>query len=332
MKLPILAITMGDINGIGPEILAKALRHSVVRERCHPLILGSTRAYDHARRVVGAPPPIAIKNAAEADFSSEAVPVLEGTVAAPPVSMGTLDPEAGRCAIEWVRLAIELAMGDAIDAIVTCPINKEGMHRAGYDFPGHTELLAQATGTDEYRLALISKTLRIIHNSTHCSLREAIELANQNRIATTIRMANQGLGLLALPTRRIAVCGLNPHAGEAGAFGSEEIEEIGPAIATCRAESIDCTGPFPADTILNRMVAGEFDMIVAMYHDQGHAPMKLVAMDEGVNVTFGVPVIRTSVDHGTAYDIAGKGLARESSLLAAIELAVQFALARERGA
>lgn len=329
MKLPVLAITMGDINGVGPEVLAKALQNPHVRERCRPLILGSVKAYDHARKVVGAPPSMVINDVSEADFAKESVPILEGALPIPPIHMGELDPEAGRCAIEWVRSATHLAMENKVDAMVTCPINKEGMHRAGYDYPGHTELIAQETGTEEYRLALVSKTLRIVHNSTHCSLREAIDLANMDRIATTIRIADQGLGLLALPKRRIAVCGLNPHAGEAGAFGREEIDEIAPAIATCQAENIDCSGPYPADTILRRMTAGEFDMVVAMYHDQGHAPMKLLAMDEGVNVTFGVPIIRTSVDHGTAYDIAGQGLARENSLLAAIDLAVEFVLGRE---
>jgi 4-hydroxythreonine-4-phosphate dehydrogenase len=323
---PKLAITMGDINGIGPEILAKALASEDLMVAFQPIVIGSVAAYNEARAFApSAPDARLIASLGEVAGDANTVPFIDGGFTAPEVQPGRLDAEAGRCAVEWVKLAVQLATAGDVDAIVTCPLNKEGIHKAGYTYAGHTELIAEETGAEHFRLCLFSSTLRIIHNSTHCSLQQAIGLANTDRIITTIRIAHEALTKLDLPRRRIAVCGLNPHAGEAGAFGTEEIDEIQPAIEQCRAEGIDCTGPYPADTVFNSMVRGDFDMVVAMYHDQGHGPMKLVAMDEGVNVTLGVPIVRTSVDHGTAYDIAGRGIAREDSLHSAIALAGQLA-------
>lgn len=256
------------------------------------------------------------------------VPVYEAGISAPPHHPGQLDPEAGRAAVEWTKAAVRLAMDGVVDGIVTCPINKEGIHKAGYHYNGHTELIAEMTGAPDYTMSLFAGNMRIVHITTHLSMRDAIDQVKKDRILTTIRVAHDALCRLDLPRRHIAVAGLNPHAGEAGAFGREEIDEIEPAIRAAQAEGIDCSGPYPADSIFRRMRDGEFDLVVAMYHDQGHVPLKLIAMDEGVNVTLGIPIVRTSVDHGTAYDIAGKGVAREESLLAALRLAAEFARRR----
>jgi 4-hydroxythreonine-4-phosphate dehydrogenase len=317
---------MGDSNGVGPEILAKALADPAVRGSFRPLVIGSAAVYEAARTRVapGALAAQAVSDVAEADFEAATVPVFGGGFEAPDWRPGELSAQAGKCAAEWVILAARMAQAGTVDGMVTCPLNKEGMHLAGYKYPGHTELIAEVTGAADSRLALFSDTMRIVHNATHCSMRESIELAQIDRIKTTIRLGHEALLRLDLPRRHLAVCGLNPHAGEARAFGDEDADAIAPAIAACREEGIDCSGPYPGDTVFNRMVNGDFDMVVAMFHDQGHIPMKLISMDDGVNVALGVPIVRTSVDHGTAYDIAGTGQARELSLMAAIRLAIAF--------
>ncbi|MBI4560201.1 MAG: 4-hydroxythreonine-4-phosphate dehydrogenase PdxA [Candidatus Hydrogenedentes bacterium] len=323
---PKLAITMGDINGIGPEILVKALARPDVQELCEPVVLGSARVLETARdHAPLCPPATLVTDFARTVLPAGSIPVIEGPVPIPEYHPGRLDPQAGRCAVEWVKQAVGMALARKVAGVVTCPINKEGIHLAGYDYAGHTELVAELTNTRDYRLCLFADQLRIVHNSTHCSLIEAIRLVKADRIAVTIRLGHAALVRLGFARPRIAIAGVNPHAGEAGAFGREEIDELRPAIERCSAEGIECSGPHPPDTVFLRMLNREFDMAVAMYHDQGHIPLKLVAMDSGVNTTLGTPIIRTSVDHGTAYDIAGKGVAREESLCAAIRLAVQFA-------
>lgn len=329
---PLLAITMGDINGIGPEILVKALARPKPWEVCHPFVIGSAPVFEEVRRwVPSCPPARRCHSIAEARMGGTFTPVMEGGLDAPVYDPGQLDPAAGKCAIEWVKLGVTLAIEKQIDGIVTCPINKEGVHKAGYAIAGHTDLIAEMCGTADYRMCLFAGAMRVVHNSAHVSLRQAIDLVTTERVATSIRIAHEGLLRLRTPRKRIGVAALNPHAGEAGAFGSEEAELIAPAVAQCRQEGIACSGPYPADTIFRRMQHGEFDLAVAMYHDQGHAPMKLIAMDEGVNVTLGIPIVRTSVDHGTAYDIAGTGAAHEQSLLAAIELGAEMAAPKDAG-
>ncbi|MBN2308613.1 MAG: 4-hydroxythreonine-4-phosphate dehydrogenase PdxA [Candidatus Hydrogenedentes bacterium] len=326
---PRLAITLGDVNGVGPEILLKALSNPAVWDACEPVVIGSVGALEQVRSALAGPDTPALRAVAVADLVAAggpgAVPVVDGGVEAPAVEPGRLDAEAGRCAVKWLRLGVRLAMDGTVGGIVTCPLNKEGIHLAGFAYPGHTEIIAEMTGAPDYRMSLFADGLRIVHITSHCALTEAIAQVRADRIATTIRIADDALGRLGLARRRIAVAALNPHAGEAGAFGTEEAAEIAPAITACREEGIDCSGPHPADTVFSRMNLGEFDLVVAMYHDQGHIPLKLVAMDRGVNVTLGIPIVRTSVDHGTAYDIAGKGIAREDSLLAAIALAAKLA-------
>ena len=330
MMKPLLAITMGDVNGIGPEILAKALARPETWEQCRPVVIGDGATLEAMRGDVPACPPTQpVADVAEAADADGTCPVLDGGFLAPRRRAGTLDPEAGGCAIEWLTLAVRLAQEGRVDGIVTCPINKEGVHRAGYTCSGHTDYIAEMTGSPDYRMCVFAGPMRVVHITAHLALRDALDAVEPERISTTIRIADEALRGLGLARRRIAVAGLNPHAGEAGAFGDEEVTVIAPSVAACRAEGIDCSGPYPADTVFRRMRENEFDLVVAMYHDQGHIPMKLVAMDEGVNVTLGIPIVRTSVDHGTAYDIAGTGRAREHSLCAAIALAAEFALRRD---
>ena len=322
---PLLAISMGDVNGIGPEILAKVLARPEVWQVCAPCVFGSADVLNEARRFApDCPPAKTAASVEDAVPDGDCVPVMDAGLS-PPCAPGTLDAEAGRCAMEWVKLAARHAIARRVAAIVTCPINKEGVHRAGYPYAGHTELLAEMTSSPDYRMCLFSERMRIVHISSHLSLRDSIAAVRTDRVATSIRIGAGALARLGLPRRRIAVAGLNPHAGEAGVFGDEEVTEIAPAIRKCLAEGLDCSGPYPPDTVFRRMYEGEFDLAVAMYHDQGHGPFKMIAMDEGVNVTLGLPIIRTSVDHGTAYGIAGKGVASDTSLLEAIKLAVRFA-------
>ncbi|MDP2324875.1 MAG: 4-hydroxythreonine-4-phosphate dehydrogenase PdxA, partial [Gammaproteobacteria bacterium] len=202
--------------------------------------------------------------------------------------------------------------------------SKACIYQAGCPYTGHTEMVAALTGAADYRMCLFAGNMRIVHLTGHLSLRDALEWVTRDRIASSVEIGHEALCRMGINDGRIGVAGLNPHAGEAGAFGSEEIEEIAPAVKACRARGIDCRGPFPPDTIFRLMREGGLDLVVAMYHDQGHIPLKLIAMDEGVNVTLGIPIVRTSVDHGTAFDIAGRGIAREASLLSALHLAVDL--------
>lgn len=320
--LPRIAITMGDINGIGPEILAKAMAHAEVRARCQVVIAGCPHALEAARAFAPGCPPATVDAPPFADAALDAVVVHDGGFPAPPMQAGQLSAEAGRCAVEWLKVAVGWALAGTVDAVVTCPINKVGIHAAGYAYPGHTEILSELCGHPDWRMSLFADNLRIVHVSGHLSLRQALDALSIERIANSIRIGHDALGRLNLPRRKIAVAGLNPHAGESGAFGDEESTLIAPAIAQCREEGIDCHGPCSPDAVFRQGFEGDWDLIVAMYHDQGHIALKMVEMDSGVNVSLGLPIVRTSVDHGTAYDIAGKGVAREDSLLAAIRLAV----------
>ena len=325
-KKPVLAITMGDVNGIGPEILAKALARPEPWQWCRPLAIGSLAAYENARHMApGAPPARALQDPREPLSGERNLPLFDGGHKTPPLQPGMLDPEAGRCAAEWVKIAVQLAKDRTVDGMVTCPISKDCIRQAGYAYSGHTSLIADLTDAPDYRMCLFTPTMRILHITAHLSLRDAIDAVTADRIVTSIRIGHEALARLGNPSPRIAVAGLNPHAGEAGAFGREEIDAIAPAVQICQQEGIACSGPYPPDTLFGKMRDGLFDMIIAMYHDQGHIPLKLIAMDEGVNVTLGIPIVRTSVDHGTAFEIAGPGIAREHSLCAALELAAQFA-------
>ncbi len=322
---PVLALTMGDVNGVGPEILAKALARPEPWRWCRPVVFGSARALDDARRFApDCPPPVAVADVASALAVANAVPVVEWGEPGPAPQPGVLDPAAGAAAVVWIEAAVREAMAKRIAGMVTCPISKECIIQAGCAHTGHTTLIAAMTGALDYRMCLFTDSMRIVHITAHMSLRAAIDRVRTDRILRSIEIADAALRRMGMPRPRVAVAALNPHAGEAGTFGREEIDEIAPAVEAACAQEIECSGPWPPDTVFRRMQLGEFDVVIAMYHDQGHIPLKLIAMDEGVNVTLGIPIVRTSVDHGTAFDIAGKGLAREHSLCAAIRMAAQL--------
>jgi 4-hydroxythreonine-4-phosphate dehydrogenase len=323
-RLPRLAITMGDPAGIGPEIILKALAHPAVYEICLPTVYGdlewmqrtadTLRLKQHVSEIDSREVPVTskvlVRQATQADLRD--------------VMIGQLSAAAGQAAAECVLAAAQAAMEGETDALVTAPLNKEAIALGGYPYPGHTELLAEATHTPRYGMLLLAGPLRVVHVSTHVSLREAIERVQAPRILECIRLGYRACRDLGIADPHIGVAGLNPHAGENGLFGTEETEHIAPAIVQARQEGIHVTGPHPPDTVFQRASSGAFDLVVAMYHDQGHIPVKLHGFDTGVNVTIGLPIKRVSVDHGTAFDIAGQGIAREQSLLEALRVAAQL--------
>lgn len=316
---------MGDINGVGPEILVQASTHPSFFDDAIPLVIGSSSVYEKVRASYGKGLPArSINHPDEAKTVINALPFWEPSDSSIDWTPGTLSVEAGERAMKWLDTAIELTTNNSTHGIVTCPINKEGIHLAGYTCRGHTDYIAEKTSATSYRMCLFTPSLRVIHVTDHVPLRQAIDDLNPSIIIESVQIARDALDRLDTPSKHIAVAGLNPHAGEAGAFGREELDIIIPAIESCVARGIHCSGPHPPDTLFNRAFDGEFDAVICLYHDQGHIPMKLVAMDEGVNVTLGLPIVRTSVDHGTAYDIAGQHIARENSLLAATKMAAQL--------
>lgn len=322
MALPRVGITLGDVNGIGPELVVKLFAHHEPFRFCDPIVFGSVSALRSVLELAPGCPPIVSIPSLDAPLPPHAVAVYDAGTPAPEVRFGVLDPAAGHSAVAWIEAAARACIAGTLTAMVTCPISKECIYQAGYHYIGHTELVAELTQTTDYRMCLFADAMRIVHITGHLSLRDALDWVKRDRIIESVEIGHAALLRLGIASPRIGVAGLNPHAGEAGAFGSEEINEIRPAVEACAARGIDCTGPYPPDTIFRKMREGLLDMVIAMYHDQGHIPLKLIAMDEGVNVTLGVPIVRTSVDHGTAFDIAGKGLAREASLWAALNLAI----------
>lgn len=275
---------------------------------------------------------------ANSDQTLESVGAQPGTVDCidlglipPDLPWGKLSAVAGDAAFRYIRTATELAMAGKVGAICTAPINKEALHAAGHIYPGHTELLAELTGTPEVSMMLTAPNLRVIHVTAHIGLLDAIERIEHGLVGRTIARGHEILVKAGIPRRKIGVCGINPHAGENGLFGrGEEESKIVPAVEACRAKGWDVEGPLPADTLFYRAGRGDFDMVVAMYHDQGHGPVKVLGLEAGVNITVGLPVIRTSVDHGTAFDIAGTGKADERSLLEALRQAIALAPAEAR--
>ena len=290
--LPRVALTVGDPAGIGPEIAAKAAGDPRVRAACDPIIY--------------APP--------------------DGDAFQP----GVLDARAGRAAYEVIVRAVDDARAGRVDAVATAPVNKEAFRLAGLHWTGHTDLLAHLTGDPQVAMMFYSDALRVVLATVHIALADVPRAITRRMMADTIRLVARELPRFGFATPRIAVSGLNPHAGEHGLFGREEEDSIGPAIADCRADGLDVVGPLPGDTVFVRASGGEFDVVVACYHDQGLIPVKLLSFGQAVNVTIGLPIIRTSVDHGTAFDIAGKGIADAGSMVAAVLLAARLAEARQR--
>ena len=323
---PLLAITMGDPAGVGPEVIAKALEHPEVWQVCRPVVVGDAAWMEEARRLVGARRPVqALRSVAEAGLG-EKLGVLDlANVDASRLARGQVSGEAGQAAYEFIQRAVHLALEGAVAGVVTAPVNKEALHAAGLAYAGHTEILASLSGAKGVAMMLVAGRLRVSHVSTHVSLKQATERVTVERILQVVRLTHQALLRLEPGTPRIAVAGLNPHAGEGGLFGEEEQQVIEPAVKAAQAAGMDVRGPFPPDSVFLRASQGEFSAVIAMYHDQGHIPVKLLGFYEGVNVTLGLPIVRTSVDHGTAFDIVGTGRADERSLLAALRLATQLA-------
>ena len=331
MKGPLVAVTMGDPAGIGPEIVAKAFAEEDFRDGSRAFVVGDAGIMNRAARLLGLSLRVnAIARPEEALFDPDAVDVLAESELPEDLPFGKLDARAGEAAYRYVERVTELANTGVVDAVATTPLNKEAMHLASHEYPGHTEIFAGLTGTKDYGMMLVAEDLRVIHISTHVSLREAIERVSPERELAVIRLAHNALCALGVEKPKVAVAGLNPHAGENGLFGTEDAEMIAPAVAAAVAEGIDATGPWPPDTVLMRARQGEFDVVVVQYHDQGHIPVKLMGFDTGVNVTVGLPFFRTSVDHGTAFDIAGTGKADHASMRAALDLARRLAMAEDR--
>ena len=322
-----VGITMGDPAGVGPEVVMKALAHAAVYEACRPLVIGDTRRLERAAALAKLDLEVRPVDGPEhARFEHGTVDCIDLALVPPDLPFGRLSSVAGEAAYRYVERAVALARNRRIDAICTAPLNKEALNAAGHRYPGHTELLAELTGTEEVSLMLLAPNLRVIHVTTHIGLLDAIEKIDAGLVERTIGRGRELLMRAGFAEPRIGVCGINPHAGEGGLFGrGEEESKIVPAIARCRARGWRVEGPLPADTLFFRALRNDFDLIVAMYHDQGHGPVKAVAFDLGVNVTAGLPVVRTSVDHGTAFDIAGTGKADERSMLEALRQAALLA-------
>ena len=318
---------MGDAAGVGPEVIMKALAHREVYALCRPLVVGDARRLARAGDVVGSR--LAIRSIAvpdEAGFEQGTVDCIDLALVPPETPFGALSTACGEAAYRFIERAVALALAGEVDAICTAPISKEALNAAGHRFPGHTEILAQLTGTPEVSLMLIAPEMRVIHVTAHVGLVEAVERIDAGLVERTIARGRDLLRRAGTMEPRTAVCGINPHAGEGGLFGrGEEDAKIAPAIAACRARGWKVEGPLPADTLFYRARKGDFDLVVAMYHDQGHGPVKALAFDTGVNVTAGLPILRTSVDHGTAFDIAGTGRADERSMLEALRQAAVLA-------
>jgi 4-phospho-D-threonate 3-dehydrogenase / 4-phospho-D-erythronate 3-dehydrogenase len=324
---PLLGITMGDPAGIGPEVIVKALSRPAVRRMCRPLIVGSPEVLAKTIRRLRAP--IKLRRVLPQDLSCPVaeIPVLDPLAhRLPDFSVGRVSKATGEAQVRYVQEAVRLALDGRIAGMVTAPINKEAIHLAGYAYPGHTELLAELTGAKEVGMMIVGGSLRFMFTTTHIAMKDLASSLTVERVERAIRLCHEGLTrLFRIKRPRIAVAALNPHAGEGGLFGSEEIDVIAPGIANAKALGYPSRGPFPADTLIGQASRGMYDAVVAMYHDQGLIALKLAAFGKSVNTTVGLPIIRTSVDHGTAYDIAGKGIADEGSLVEAIRLAAGFA-------
>jgi 4-hydroxythreonine-4-phosphate dehydrogenase len=302
MPKPVIGITMGDPAGIGPEIVAKALANKSIQSVCTPVVFGSAR-------YLGA---------------TVAAKLVEVRTAAK-IPVGRKSVEAGEAALSYLIAAVKAALARDIAALVTAPVSKAAIHMAGYaDFTGHTEYLANVAQTRSFAMMFHSKRLKVSLVTTHLPLRSVARAITTQRVLDVIRLSNQAMQKLGVAAPRIGVAGLNPHAGEDGAFGDEDSRVIAPAVENARASGIEALGPLPADTLFHAAYNRKFHLVVGMYHDQALAPFKMVAFEKGVNVTLGLPFVRTSVDHGTAFDIAGKGLASETSLVEAIKLAVRL--------
>jgi 4-hydroxythreonine-4-phosphate dehydrogenase len=340
MNKPVLGITMGDPSGCGPEISIKALGREALYDSCRPVVVGDAGVLKKAAREAVKRQDLVIhpvSSVKECTFTYGTIDVLDlANVDTEKLKIGKVDAMSGRAAFAAVKKVIELALGGDVDATITNPLNKEALNLAGYHYSGHTEIYAELTKTKDYSMMLADEDLRVVHVSTHVSLREACDRVKKDRVLKVIELAHTTCKSLGIAEPRIAVAGLNPHAGENGMFGREEIEEISPAIKAAKEKGINAEGPIPPDTVFSKAHGGMYDIVVCMYHDQGHIPLKVLGFQydkasarwksvNGVNITLGLPIIRSSVDHGTAFGHAWQGSANESSLVNAIEYGIKLA-------
>lgn len=341
INLPILAITMGDPAGIGPEIVVRALANQKTYEKCRPLVTGDAAIIKQAVTLLHLPLTVnAIEKVCEANFEYGCIDVIDlRIVDMSTFEFGKVQAQCGNAAFVSIRKAIDLAMADEVDGTVTAPLNKEALNLSGHHFDGHTEIYAAFTGTKRYAMLLADEFLRVIHVSTHVPLRKACDLVKKDRIIEVTELIVDACKQFGISHPRIGIAGLNPHSSDNGLFGSEEAEEITPAINELLSRGFNVIGPVPPDTLFAKAKCGQFDGCVAMYHDQGHIPFKVVGFNwnqetgkmdsvKGVNITLGLPIIRVSVDHGTAFDVAGKGIASEDAMLLSIDYATKMAINR----
>lgn len=327
MYRPRIAITMGDAAGVGPEIIVKCLADGTLYAQCRPFVVGDAARLEDACRRTGTALRIArVTDPDEATFEPGTLACIDLALIPADTPYGKVSAICGDAAYRYIARAVELVQAGKVDAICTAPLNKEALHLGGHRYPGHTEMLAALTGTEEVSMMLLAPNLRVIHVTTHIGILDAVEKINAGLVERTIARGVQALQKSGIAQPRVAVCGINPHAGENGLFGrGEEAGKIAPAVAACRARGWLVDGPLPADTLFYRATRGDFDLVVAMYHDQGHGPVKVLGLEAGVNVTIGLPAVRTSVDHGTAFDIAGKGVADPRSMTEAMLQAIAMA-------
>ncbi|SDM19174.1 4-hydroxythreonine-4-phosphate dehydrogenase [Catalinimonas alkaloidigena] len=342
---PLIAVTMGDPASIGPEIGIKALLNENIHAICRPLLVGDAGVFRHIIERLGLPAEVhAVNRVEEAQFQLGKPDVLDlANANVAELQFGEISAMAGNAAFESIKKVIDLALAGDVDATVTGPIHKKAINEAGHHFAGHTEIYAHYTNTRKYAMLLAEDNLKVIHVSTHVSLRQACDLVKKDRILEVTDLLHQGLISLGEKNLKIGIAGLNPHAGDSGLFGTEDDQEIVPAVEEARRRGYDVEGPVPPDTLFSKAATGYYGGVVAMYHDQGHIPFKIAGfhwnaekqqMDsvKGVNITMGLPIIRTSVDHGTAFEIAGKGVASPDALVLAIEYAVQLTKHRQQEA
>ncbi len=323
MKNKYVGITMGDPAGIGPEISLKAIEEHTEFKNC-TIVYGSYDILKYYHELLHISTPL-VKIESPAQFQQEKINVISVVdLSVADIEVGKVSAVAGDAAYRYVEKAIQDALAGEISIVTTAPLNKEALHKGGHNFDGHTEIFATLTNTKKYTMMLWSEKLSVVHVSTHCALREACNRVTKARVLECIDLAKDALEQLGIENPRIAVAGLNPHSGEAGIFGTEDIEEITPAVEAAQKGGTLVQGPVPPDTVFLKAYQGKYDIVIAMYHDQGHIPMKMMAFDSGVNVTLGLPIIRTSVDHGTAFDIAGQGIAKSDSMYYALKLGKQF--------
>ena len=330
--LPRIAITMGDPSGIGPEVILKTLLQGDIYQVCRPVVVGDINALRMVSKKLGPLSFHTIETPSEVTGSPGLVDVISvSNLKRDSFVPGRPTVPGGKAMVDYIIKAVDFNKDGQVSAMVTCPISKELMHKAGYRFDGHTELLANLTNTRDYGMMLANESLRVSLVTIHCALKEVPQRLNKGLILKTIRLTYRALEEdFAIKRPHVAVAGLNPHAGEAGLFGLEDKEIIQPAVDEAKNDGLLVDGPFPADTIFYHAINGKFDAVVAMYHDQGLIPVKLLNFSDSVNITLGLPIVRTSVDHGTAYDIVGKGIADPSSLIAAIRMAAKIASARRK--